>query len=83
MLYRSALEIEVLNDQDQRESSFTAIQHRHDCVDRNGRDKANDRLTVFTTAYVSETADLFRMLVDGYVLPSDIDSVPTTVLPRP
>ncbi len=64
VLYRTALEIEVLKDQDQREKLFTAIQHRHDCVHRNGRDKANERLTVFTKAYVSETAHLFRMLVE-------------------
>ena len=63
-LYRIALEVEVLNDQARNEQLFVAIQHRHDCVHRNGRDKNNEKLTVFTKAYVTHTAELFRSLVE-------------------
>lgn len=63
-LYRIALEIEVLTDPTQKEQLFTAIQHRHDCVHRNGRDKNNEKLAVFTKTYVAETAEMFRMLVE-------------------
>jgi hypothetical protein len=63
-LYRIALEVELLKEQTQREKLFVAIQHRHDCVHRNGRDKNNEKLTVFTKAYVTETAELFRALIE-------------------
>lgn len=62
--YRIALEVELLKEQTQREKLFVAIQHRHDCVHRNGRDKNNEKLTVFTKAYVTETAELFRALIE-------------------
>lgn len=63
-LYRIALKVELLKETAQREKLFVAIQHRHDCVHRNGRDKNNEKLTVFTKAYVTETAELFRAVVE-------------------
>lgn len=54
----------MLRDQTQNDKLFVAIQHRHDCVHGNGRDKNNEKLTVFTKAYVTETAELFRSVVE-------------------
>ncbi len=44
---------------------FKAIEYRHDCVHRNGRDSKGSWLDVFTKAYVQETADLMKALVVG------------------
>lgn len=43
-----------------RGSLFRAIQLRHDCVHRNGFDMDGNELTVFTKAFVQETADKIR-----------------------
>jgi hypothetical protein len=45
------------------EKLFKAIEYRHDCVHRNGRDSQGNRLEVFTKEYVQETADMMKALV--------------------
>jgi len=63
-LYRTALGVRILKDDVDKEKLFTAVKYRHDCVHRNGIDRNGTRLAVFTKAYVQETADLIRALVD-------------------
>ncbi|BAC53355.1 blr8090 [Bradyrhizobium diazoefficiens USDA 110] len=63
-LYQIAADIdlfELLGDD--KDKLFKAIEYRHDCVHRNGRDSKGNRLEVFSKAYVQETADLMRRLV--------------------
>jgi hypothetical protein len=64
-LYKVACDIdifELLGDV-RKEKLFKAIELRHDCVHRNGRDKDGQRLEVFTKAYVQEIADIMKSLV--------------------
>jgi hypothetical protein len=64
VLYKIAADIdlfELLGDD--KDKLFKAIEYRHDCVHRNGRDSKGTRLEVFTKAYVQETADIMRKLV--------------------
>ena len=63
-LYRTALDVRVLGSEADNGKLLKAITYRHDCVHRNGMDKDGNRLTVFTKAYVQETADAMRSLVD-------------------
>jgi hypothetical protein len=49
---------------DDKDKLFKAIEYRHDCVHRNGRDSKGNRLEVFTKAYVQETADIMKRLVE-------------------
>ncbi|MBB4397016.1 hypothetical protein [Bradyrhizobium sp. ERR14] len=63
-LYQIAADIdlfELLGDD--KDKLFKAIEYRHDCVHRNGRDSKGNRLEVFTKAYVQETADMMKHLV--------------------
>jgi hypothetical protein len=63
-LYQTALDVRILRENDDNVKLLTAITYRHDCVHRNGMDKDGNRLEVFTKAYVRESADLMRSLVD-------------------
>jgi len=47
-----------------KEKLLKAIEYRHDCVHRNGRDSKGNQLEVFTKAYVQEIADFLKVLVD-------------------
>lgn len=63
VLYKIALNIEIWPSNLIRTSLFRAVQYRHDCVHRNGRDKSGTELTVFTTEYVNEILETMRLLV--------------------
>ena len=59
-----------------KEKLFKAIEYRHDCVHRNGRDSQGNRLEVFTKDYVQETADMMKALVgkiEAKLYPSGLD----------
>jgi hypothetical protein len=57
--------LRILNLTPNKAELFTAVKLRHDCVHRNGFDKDGNELTVFTKAFVSETADLVRDFVES------------------
>jgi hypothetical protein len=65
VLYNIAADIDLFDllgaDKDKL---FKAIEYRHDCVHRNGRDSKGNRLEIFTKAYVQETADMMKALVE-------------------
>ena len=63
VLYNIALKINIWPDDDVKLDLFRAVQFRHDCVHRNGRDKNGTELTVFTTAYVTEMLETMLVLV--------------------
>jgi len=63
-LYSAALQVRILVNEEDNAKLIQAINHRHDCVHRNGRDKDGNRLTVFTKEHVQSVADLMRKVVD-------------------
>lgn len=63
VLYKIALKINIWPNDDIKKSLFRAVQYRHDCVHRNGRDKDGTELTVFTTEYVTSMLEAMRTLV--------------------
>jgi hypothetical protein len=63
VLYRIALEFGILSLAADKDSLFTAVHLRHDCVHRNGSDKDGNELKVFTKTFVQETADSIKDLV--------------------
>ena len=63
-LYRAALDVHVLGEKAENDKLLKAIEYRHDCVHRNGRDNEGNQLTVFTKAYIEEIAAVMRSLVD-------------------
>lgn len=64
VLYKIALGVEIWPDEIIRKCLFRAIQYRHDCVHRNGRNKDGNELQVFTTPYVKEILDAMLNLVN-------------------
>ena len=63
-LYMDALSIEAFPDDDKKEKLFKAVQLRHDCVHRNGFDKAGNQRTEFTDEFVKETIRHIAGLID-------------------
>ena len=63
-MYRQALGIDIFPSDDEREFLFPAMQLRHDCVHRNGRDKEGKKLTSFTEEYVHSAIAAIRAVVD-------------------
>ena len=63
VLYKIALKINIWPNDDIKKSLFRAVQYRHDCVHRNGRDKDGTELTVFTTEYVTLMLEAMHTLV--------------------
>lgn len=64
-LYQKGLGIKLIEDKDDREKLMVAVGHRHDCVHRNGFTKEEGiKNVIFTTAYVKETMDLIKKIVD-------------------
>ena len=65
ILYKAAFDTDLLamlgEDKDRL---FKAIELRHDCVHRNGRDKEGKRLDVFTKDYVSSVSSLIQGFVE-------------------
>ncbi len=64
-VYKIVYEVDLfamMNDGD-KEAIIKAIEYRHDCVHRNGRDNDGNLLEVFTKEYVQRTADTIRRLV--------------------
>jgi hypothetical protein len=80
-LYRIVSKVDLLAMIDaKKDMLFKAIEHRHDCVHRNGRDKVGIRLNVFTKGYVQEVADVLRGLVEAideklYPNPNMLDDI--------
>lgn len=64
VLYKIALGVPVLGAKDENDVLFRAVQLRHDCVHRNGFSPDGERLTVFTQAFVGETIDSLRAVVE-------------------
>jgi hypothetical protein len=64
ILYRATLNVTLLDLVSDSQLLFKAIQFRHDCVHRNGRDKSGNRLAIFTKQYVQQIADLIRHFVE-------------------
>jgi hypothetical protein len=62
-LYRSALDIEIKISDEDWVFLLEAIQHRHDCVHRNGYNAAGGRLDVFTREYIQQTGVVALRLV--------------------
>jgi len=63
-LYDVALDVEVKVGDDWKHLHKT-VQHRHDCVHRNGFDHEGVKNTVLSKNYVRETAAIAKRLVDG------------------
>lgn len=63
VLYKIALDIDIWPDEVIKKGLFRAVQYRHDCVHRNGRDKDGNEQQVFTTEYVKEMLDAMSKLV--------------------
>jgi len=62
-LYKLTLGFGILNLTSDRERLFKAVALRHDCVHRSGFDREGNEPTVFTKAFVQETANLIKDLV--------------------
>jgi hypothetical protein len=62
-LYKKAIDVDMWSSQEARATLFKAVVYRHDCVHRNGFDKENKRLDVFSKAYVQEVADAMKGIV--------------------
>jgi len=62
-LYGAALNVQILTDDDDNDNLMKAIQYRHDCVHRNGKDNDGNPLEVFTEDYIRRTGQLMRALV--------------------
>jgi hypothetical protein len=65
VLYNIALGIRILNLTTDKASLFKAGMPRHDCVHRNGFDKDENEIKVFTKAFVQDTADLIKDFVES------------------
>lgn len=63
-LYKTALQVAILDLSKDKATLFKAIEIRHDCVHRNGFDKEGNPLAVLTDQYVQETADLIMDFVE-------------------
>jgi len=63
-LYRTALQVPILSQQDENDALFRAIKLRHDCVHRNGFNPDGLKHTVFTPAFVRNISELFHKLVN-------------------
>jgi hypothetical protein len=65
VLYKIVFQFDIftLLTEDERNALFKAVEYRHDCVHRNGRNKEGKQLDVFSKAYVQAHADMLRKLV--------------------
>lgn len=63
-LYRAALGFDIKVSDDDWAHLHKAVQHRHDCVHRNGFDREGNKNKVFTGEYVTETLETVKRLVD-------------------
>jgi hypothetical protein len=64
-LYRAGLDTEIKASDDDWAFLLEAIQHRHDCVHRNGYNAAGQRLAVFTREYIQQTGVVVSRLVNA------------------
>jgi hypothetical protein len=63
VLYRDALGVDILGDDAQKAALFKAVELRHDCVHRNGRDKDGKEVTL-STDYVNEVMETVLSFVN-------------------
>jgi hypothetical protein len=65
VLYKIVFQFDIftLLTEEEKNGLFKAVEYRHDCVHRNGRNKEGRQLDVFTKAYVQAHADMLRKLV--------------------
>jgi hypothetical protein len=65
-LYRIVFEIDLFTAMGRENSTklMNAIKFRHDCVHRNGKDKDDNRLDVFTKEYITEIATITHRLAE-------------------
>lgn len=64
VLYRDAFGIDLMPTKEQRDLLFPAMQRRHDCVHRNGRNKEGEKLTDFTDEYVRDVISAILAVLD-------------------
>lgn len=64
VLYRDAFGMHLIPEEEKRDLLFKAMENRHHCVHRNGRDKEGEKLTVFTDDYVREVIAAINGVVD-------------------
>ncbi|MBB4365013.1 hypothetical protein GGD65_006077 [Bradyrhizobium sp. CIR18] len=77
-LYKIAANVDIFELlEGTKDRLFKAIEYRHDCVHRNGRDSQGNLLEIFTKPYVQETAGLIRDFVKrletALYSPADVD----------
>lgn len=63
VLYKIAFALDITPDKEQRERLQRAINTRHDCVHRNGFNKAGERISFITASYVRQMDNDIRSLV--------------------
>jgi hypothetical protein len=65
VMYKAALGIDLfrLLGEEKKAILLRAVEHRHDCVHRNGTDKDGNRLDVFTKEYVLQVGDVMMGLI--------------------
>jgi hypothetical protein len=64
-MYKAALDIDLfkLLGNENKATLLRAVEHRHDCVHRNGTDKEGNRLEVFTKEYVIQVGEVMMGLI--------------------
>jgi hypothetical protein len=62
-IYKIALGIDIWPNKETKAALFVAIQRRHDCVHRDGRNKDGEELVEVTTEYVREILETVHGLV--------------------
>jgi hypothetical protein len=63
ILFLNALRMQPWEKGAAKDMLFKAMEFRHDCVHRNGFDKNNERVSVFTQTYVQEIAQAMKDVV--------------------
>lgn len=63
-IYRSALEIDLIEDDEDRKAFFTYMRLRHDCVHRNGTTPEGEKHTIFDAPFVEATVERIGRTID-------------------
>ena len=62
-IYKIALRVDIWPSKDVKQELFVAIQRRHDCVHRDGRNKNGEELVEVTAEYVRKILDTVNIFV--------------------
>ena len=63
--------IKIFQDENEKDELFKAVEYRHHCVHRNGRDKEGNKLDVYTKAYAQNIAS--AMMSSASFIEKNID----------